>query len=170
MVAVMINELPSPADPKQHTLAALLSSPPVNVRCFVFSTLIRVIRKASLEALLEESGPFTVFAPSDGAFARMPNEAFDKLLDPGCEPWLITVITYHIVPGHWPVTSLLNRSVRAVNGERIKGRQNGAHLMVNNAKILASDIPARNGLVHEIDDVLMPAREEGTRKKKVVHL
>ncbi len=169
MVLAMISELSSPTEREHHSLATLLSSPPVNLRCFVFSTLIRVIRTASLEALLDQSGPFTVFAPGDGAFARMPNEEFDKLVEPEHEPWLITVITYHIVPGHWPVTSLVNRTVRAVNGERIKARQNGAHLMVNNAKILTPDIPARNGVVHEIDDVLIPEREEAPRKRKVIH-
>lgn len=169
MVNAMIREISSPADHEPHSLAALLSTPPVNLRCFVFSTLLRVIRTASLETLLEQSGPFTVFAPSDGAFARMPNEEFDKLVEPEREPWLITVITYHIVPGHWPVNSLVNRTVRAVNGERITARQIGANLMVNNAKILAPDIPARNGVVHEIDDVLLPPRVEGTRKRRAMN-
>lgn len=163
----MISDIASPLE--RHTLAELLSSPAASPRRFVFGTLIRVIRTASLETLLDQPGPFTVFAPNDGAFARMPNEEFDDLVQPDHEAWLVEVITYHIVPGYWPAAALTNRTVRAVNGERVAARHVGPHLLVNNAKILTSDIPARNGVVHEIDGVLVPPRKKGTPKRKGKH-
>lgn len=127
---------------------------------FIFNVLLRSVCDGALGEILERDRPMTLFLPTDRAFAEMPQEEFDRLVHSHDETWLVSVLTYHVVPGRWPASDLMNRTVRAVNGNRVCVRQFGPHVRVNNSQLVKADRPARNGMVHEIDRVLQPPRAE----------
>ena len=120
-----------------------------------FTTLIAAVDRAGLADTLAGEGPFTVFAPSDDAFAKLPDGTAESLL---AEPAkLAKVLTYHVVPGR--VTAAEARGLTAaptVNGERLAVSANGA-IEVDGAQVVTADIEASNGLIHVIDQVLIPA-------------
>jgi len=120
-----------------------------------FTTLVAAIDRAGLETTLASEGPFTVFAPSDEAFAQLPDGTVESLL---AEPAkLAKVLTYHVVPGR--VTSAQARGLTVaptVNGEELAVSANGT-VQVDGAQVVSADIEASNGLIHVIDQVLIPA-------------
>jgi uncharacterized surface protein with fasciclin (FAS1) repeats len=118
-----------------------------------FKTLVVALKAADLVPTLKGKGPFTVFAPTDAAFAKIPKADLDALLKDKVK--LKAVLTYHVVPGKVMSTDLKAGNVNTVQGSPVMiGTVGGA--MVNNAKVVAADVVADNGVIHAIDTVLMP--------------
>ena len=151
----MVSDLTSP---DVCPLYQVISHPTRRARTFIFTTLAAVVRGSALDWFLEGTRPFTVFAPNDRAFGNMPLHEFEDLLSPDNEDRLVEMITQHIVPGRWTSAALRDQTVRAVNGERVKVRAHDDGLQVNGAALVRADLPASNGLVHEIDRVLIPGQ------------
>lgn len=122
-----------------------------------FKTLLAAATAAGLVPTLQSAGPFTVFAPTDAAFAALPAGTVDTLLKPENRKQLASVLTYHVVPGKTLSTALAGKqlSVATVQGATvaIDGRKG---VMVNGAKVISADVAASNGVIHVIDKVLMP--------------
>ena len=127
-----------------------------------FNTLVAAIQAAGLEDTLRGPGPFTVFAPTDAAFAALPAGTVDSLLLPENKDQLVSILTYHVVPGAIQSGDVLGSvtNVATVNGETIRvdgtGSKMGASVRVNNADVVSADILASNGVIHVIDKVLLP--------------
>jgi uncharacterized surface protein with fasciclin (FAS1) repeats len=119
------------------------------------TTLIAAIDRAGLESTLAGEGPFTVFAPSDEAFAQLPDGTVDSLL---AEPdKLAEVLTYHVVPGRVTAADVVGlTSAPTVQGEELSVSVDGS-IHVDGARMISADIEASNGIVHVIDRVLLPA-------------
>ncbi len=122
-----------------------------------FSTLATALSAAGLLETLKGDGPFTVFAPTDAAFAKMPQQTLDELLQPENKNKLAAILAYHVVPGK--VTSnevIASSSATTLQGQRVNiSKQDG--VKVNQAKLIITDVEATNGVIHIIDSVLMPA-------------
>ena len=123
-----------------------------------FKTLAAALEAAGLVEALKGNGPFTVFAPTDEAFAKLPAGTVETLLRPENKEKLKTVLLYHVVPGNVTadqVTKLNGRSVKTLQGSSIKVKTSHG-VQVDNAKVTQTDIKASNGVIHVIDTVLMP--------------
>jgi uncharacterized surface protein with fasciclin (FAS1) repeats len=122
-----------------------------------FSTLVAAVTAADLAGTLQGPGPFTVFAPTNAAFAKLPAGTVDSLLLPENKDTLVSILTYHVVPGAVTSDQLAGQrlDVATVQGDtvHIDGR-NGVR--VDNAHVTQADIMASNGVIHRIDTVLMP--------------
>jgi uncharacterized surface protein with fasciclin (FAS1) repeats len=122
-----------------------------------FQTLARALQAADLVDTLKGPGPFTVFAPTDEAFAKLPAGTLDDLLKPENKDKLRAILTYHVVAGKVPSTKVVTlSSVKTVNGQEVKITATGGDVMVDNARVVKADIPAANGVIHVIDAVLLP--------------
>ena len=122
-----------------------------------FTTLVTAVQAAGLEETLRGEGPYTVFAPTDDAFAAVPKETLDALLaDP--EGALTDVLTYHVVPGKVMSTDLSDgMQAETVNGETLEITiADDGTVMVNDATVVTADIETANGVIHVIDTVLVP--------------
>ena len=122
-----------------------------------FKTLVTAVKAAGLVDTLKGKGPFTVFAPTDEAFAKLPNGALDNLLKPENKKQLVAILTYHVVPGKVMAKDLAGQKTMAksVEGSEIAvDATNG--VKVDNAKVVKADIQASNGVIHAIDAVIMP--------------
>ena len=120
-----------------------------------FTTLAKAIEAAGLTETLKGDGPFTVFAPTDDAFAKLPEGTLDALLQD--KEKLAAILTYHVVPGELASTDVAQRSTAAtVNGKDLKITASEGKVMVGNATVTQADIPATNGVIHVIDTVLLP--------------
>ncbi|MCU9838366.1 fasciclin domain-containing protein [Ruegeria sp. WL0004] len=121
-----------------------------------FSTLVAAVQAAGLVDTLKGDGPFTVFAPTDEAFAALPAGTVENLLKPENKDQLIAVLTYHVVPGKVMSTDLSDdMTATTVQGGSVTiDLDNG--VMVNNATVSAADIEASNGVIHVIDKVILP--------------
>jgi uncharacterized surface protein with fasciclin (FAS1) repeats len=118
-----------------------------------FKTLATALGAAGLVDTLKGKGPFTVFAPTDAAFAKIPKADLDALLKDKAK--LTAVLTYHVVPGKVMAADVKPGKVKTVQGSDLTiTTSNG--VMVNNAKVIKTDIVADNGVIHVIDTVLMP--------------
>ena len=123
-----------------------------------FKTLAAALEAAGLIEALKCDGPFTVFAPTDEAFAKLPAGAVESLLKPENKEKLKAVLLYHVVPGNvtaGQVTKLNGRSVKTLQGSSIKVKTSHG-VQLDNAKVTQADIKASNGVIHVIDTVLMP--------------
>ena len=122
-----------------------------------FNTLVAAVQAAGLVDTLKGEGPFTVFAPTDEAFAALPAGTVENLLKPENKDQLIAVLTYHVVPGKVMSTDLQDDMMAAtVQGGSITiDLDNG--VMVNDATVAAADIVASNGVIHVIDKVILPS-------------
>jgi uncharacterized surface protein with fasciclin (FAS1) repeats len=119
-----------------------------------FSTLIAAVQAAGLVETLKGEGPFTLFAPTDEAFAKLPKEQLDALL--ADEQKLTTVLTYHVVPGRVMAADVVKLdSARTVQGRSLDIAA-GDSVTVNGATVVQTDIPASNGVIHVIDSVILP--------------
>ncbi|MEM0954665.1 MAG: fasciclin domain-containing protein [Pseudomonadota bacterium] len=122
-----------------------------------FSTLVAAVKAAGLVETLQGEGPFTVFAPTNAAFAALPEGTVDMLLKPENKDKLVAILTYHVVPGAVyakDVTAL--SSAESVQGDSIDIMVSSGKVMVDNATVVATDIAATNGVIHVIDSVIMP--------------
>jgi uncharacterized surface protein with fasciclin (FAS1) repeats len=121
-----------------------------------FKTLTKALKAAGLTQTLKGSGPFTVFAPSDKAFAELPKDALQDLLKPENKEVIVKIMTYHVVPGQVLSTDLKTGEVKSSEGGLISVRITGQDVMVNDAKVVQPDIKATNGVIHVIDKVILP--------------
>ena len=119
-----------------------------------FNTLATALQKAGLVDTLKGKGPFTVFAPTDAAFAKIPKDQLDALLADKAR--LTKVLTYHVVPGTVMAKDVKPGSVQTVEGSPITVRTEGGKVMVDNATVTATDVKADNGVIHVIDTVILP--------------
>lgn len=120
-----------------------------------FSTLVAAVAAAGLVETLQGEGPFTVFAPTNEAFAALPAGLVDKLLLPENKEVLVKILTYHVVSGAVMAADVAAGEVPSVEGQNITVTTEGG-VMVNNANVVATDIVASNGVIHVIDAVILP--------------
>jgi len=122
-----------------------------------FTTLVAAVEAAGLVETLKSEGPFTVFAPTDDAFAALPEGTVDELLKPENKDKLTAILTYHVVPGKIMSGDLTDGQTAAtVEGSDVT-IMTADGVMVNEANVTTADIEASNGVIHVIDAVLMPA-------------
>jgi uncharacterized surface protein with fasciclin (FAS1) repeats len=121
-----------------------------------FSTLVAAIGAAELAATLSSEGPFTVFAPTDEAFAALPAGVLDALLLPENKATLARILTYHVLPGKVFAANVVDGEVATVEGSNVSFSTTEG-VKVNGANIVATDIAASNGVIHVIDAVILPA-------------
>ncbi len=119
-----------------------------------FNTLAKALTAAGLVDTLKGPGPFTVFAPTDAAFAKIPADKLNALL--ADKAALTKVLTYHVVPGAVMAADVKSGAVKTVEGQPLNVVASASGVMVNNAHVIKTDIPARNGVIHVIDTVVMP--------------
>jgi uncharacterized surface protein with fasciclin (FAS1) repeats len=118
-----------------------------------FKTLVTAVQAAGLVDTLKGKGPFTVFAPTDEAFAKIPKADLDALLKDKAK--LAGVLTYHVVPAKVMAKDVKAGEVKTINGKMIKITTDKG-VMVNNAKVIKTDVETSNGVIHAIDTVIMP--------------
>ena len=123
-----------------------------------FRTLATALTAAGLVNTLKGPGPFTVFAPTDAAFAKLPAGTVQSLLKPENKAQLVSILTYHVVPGKVMSASLAGKVTEAktVEGKTVKIDATKGGVTVNDAKVVSADIAATNGVIHVIDTVLIP--------------
>jgi uncharacterized surface protein with fasciclin (FAS1) repeats len=123
-----------------------------------FNTLVAAVKAAGLVETLSGTGPFTVFAPVDAAFAALPAGTVDTLVMPENKAQLTGILTYHVVAGKVMSTDLTDgMTAKTVNGQTITIHLKGGKVMVNDAEVIIADVATDNGVVHAINKVLMPA-------------
>jgi uncharacterized surface protein with fasciclin (FAS1) repeats len=122
-----------------------------------FKTLVAALKAADLVKTLEGSGPFTVFAPTDEAFAKLPAGTVENLLKPENKAMLQSVLTYHVVSGRVSAKDVVKLSeAKTVNGQSLAISVNGGTVMVDKAQVVKTDIECSNGVIHVIDEVMLP--------------
>ncbi len=121
-----------------------------------FSTLVAAVKAAGLVETLSGKGPFTVFAPTNAAFAALPKGTVETLLKPANKAKLIKVLTYHVVPGKVESKTLKSGPVKTVEGATVTVKVAGGKVIVNKSTVTTADIAASNGVIHVIDRVLLP--------------
>lgn len=123
-----------------------------------FTTLVAALKAADLVDTLAGEGPFTVFAPTNAAFAKLPKGTVANLLKPENKEQLKKILTYHVVSGAVTSKMLKSGPVDSVEGSKITVKIRGKKVMVNKANVIIADVKASNGVIHAIDTVLMPAK------------
>ena len=122
-----------------------------------FSTLVAAVSAAGLVDTLKGDGPFTVFAPNNAAFAKLPAGTVESLLEPENLETLQGILTYHVVAGNVMAADVVNlSSATTVNGKDVHIRVKDGSVYVNKSKVIATDIVGSNGVIHVIDSVLLP--------------
>lgn len=119
-----------------------------------FKTLVKAVQEAGLVDTLKGKGPFTVFAPTDEAFAKLPPGTLDALLKD--KKKLAAVLTYHVVPGKVMAAQVKPGQVKTVEGQSLTISTANGEVMVDNAKVIKTDIVASNGVIHVLDTVVLP--------------
>lgn len=120
-----------------------------------FKTLVAAVQAAGLAETLSGPGPFTVFAPTDAAFAKLPAGTVESLLKD--KEKLTSILTYHVVPGKVMAADVVKlTSAKTVNGQMVTVKVNGDTVMINDAKVVTADVEASNGVIHVIDTVILP--------------
>lgn len=121
-----------------------------------FSTLQEAISAAGLEEVLSQPGPYTVFAPTDEAFAALPPDTLEQLLQPENQEQLRQVLSYHVVPQSLTSPSITPGEIGTVEGAPVSIADNAGEITVDGATVVQPDIVASNGVIHAIDQVLIP--------------
>jgi uncharacterized surface protein with fasciclin (FAS1) repeats len=122
-----------------------------------FKTLAAALTAAGLVDTLKGPGPLTVFAPNDAAFAGLPAGTVENLLKPENKAQLTAILTYHVVPGKVMAADVVKlKEAKTVNGKMLQVKVNRSEVMINDAKVTATDIAASNGVIHVIDSVVLP--------------
>ncbi|MFT6828409.1 MAG: putative surface protein with fasciclin (FAS1) repeats [Roseivirga sp.] len=120
-------------------------------------TLVAAVKAAGLVDVLKGNGPFTVFAPTDAAFAALPAGTLEMLLKPENKDKLVAILTYHVVAGKVMSTDLSNgQEAATVQGEKVKVSIYDGKVKISGANVIAADVNASNGVVHLIDAVILP--------------
>ena len=124
-----------------------------------FSTLVAAVKAAGLVETLSGAGPFTVFAPTDEAFAKLPAGTVEELVKPENKEKLTAILTYHVLAGKVMAADAIaadGKMVKTVNGQEIAIKVKDGKVMINDATVIIADVPASNGVIHAIDTVLLP--------------
>ena len=121
-----------------------------------FNTLVAAVKAAGLVETLQGPGPFTVFAPTDEAFAKLPPGTVENLLKPENKEQLVAVLTYHVLPGKVTSKEVETTMAKTVNGKAVSLKVSGSSVMVDGATVIKADVPASNGVIHVIDTVILP--------------
>ena len=122
-----------------------------------FNTLVAAVQAAGLAETLKGEGPFTVFAPTDDAFAKLPAGTLDDLLKPENKDKLAAILTYHVVSGKVMAKDVMTmKEAETVNGQSVMVSMAADTVMIDNAKVVNADIECTNGVIHVIDTVILP--------------
>ncbi len=122
-----------------------------------FNTLTKALRAAGLVETLKGKGPFTVFAPTDAAFAKLPAGTLEDLLKPENKQKLAEILTYHVVSGKVAAADVTQlKTAKTVNGKSVRISTVGESVMVDDATVVKADVMASNGVIHVIDSVILP--------------
>ena len=121
-----------------------------------FETLVAAVQAAGLAETLSSEGPFTVFAPTDEAFAALPEGTVDTLLLPENQEVLTQILTYHVLSGEVPASDVTTGAVETVAGEEVELVADESGVTVGGATVVTPDVGASNGVIHVIDSVLLP--------------
>jgi len=121
-----------------------------------FKTLVAAVKAADLVKTLKSDGPFTVFAPTDEAFAKLPKGTLESLLKPENKKKLQDILTYHVVAAKVPAAKVATGKVKMVNGKNIRVKVASGKVTVNKANVIKTDIMTSNGIIHVIDKVIIP--------------
>jgi uncharacterized surface protein with fasciclin (FAS1) repeats len=122
-----------------------------------FSTLVAAVKAAGLVDVLSGDGPFTVFAPTNAAFAKLPAGTVESLLQPENKDQLVAILTYHVVPGKVMAAQVVGiNAAKTVQGESVSIAASDAGVTIDGAKVTMTDIEASNGVIHVIDSVILP--------------
>jgi transforming growth factor-beta-induced protein len=122
-----------------------------------FKTLATALEAAGLTDALEGAGPFTVFAPTDRAFAKLPKGLVNILLQPDSKDKLTAILTYHVLPARVTAAEIPHlSSAKTVNGEPLQIKVNQGHIQANQSSVFSADILCSNGVIHVVDSVLIP--------------
>lgn len=121
-----------------------------------FKTLVAAVKAAGLADTLSGPGPFTVFAPTDEAFAKLPKGTVEELMKPENKKKLAGILTYHVVAGKVMAADVKTMEAKTVNGANAKVKVAGNNVTIDEAKVVKTDIAASNGVIHVIDTVIMP--------------
>lgn len=123
----------------------------------MFKTLVAAVQAAGLVDTLKGTGPFTVFAPSDEAFAKLPEGTIANLLKPENKAMLTKILTYHVVAGKVKAADVVKlTSAKTVQGQEVKVKVKDGKVWINKSNVIKTDIDTTNGVIHVIDTVLMP--------------
>ncbi len=138
-------------------LPADKSIPVTATEAGIFNTLVAAVGAADLGGVLSGKGPFTVFAPTDDAFAKLPSGTVDSLLEPGSKQKLVDILKYHVVPGRvYADQAVKARTAQTLLGRSVKIGFSANGISVNDATVISKNIETSNGVVHAIDTVLIP--------------
>jgi uncharacterized surface protein with fasciclin (FAS1) repeats len=122
-----------------------------------FKTLVAAVQAAELVDTLNGKGPFTVFAPTDEAFAKLPKGTLEMLLKPENKAKLAAILTYHVVPGSVKAADVVKlKNAATVQGQRVDIKVDAGKVMVDGANVVATDVACSNGVIHVIDTVILP--------------
>ncbi len=151
ILGVLASAMPASAAPKKQDIVDTA------VAAGTFHTLTAALRAAGLVDTLKGKGPFTVFAPSDEAFSKLPAGTLESLLQPENKDKLKAILLYHVVAGDVTAAQAMKlSSAKTVNGQDLRLTVNDGTVMVNDAKVVKADVLASNGVIHVIDTVLLP--------------
>jgi len=120
------------------------------------TTLVAAVKAAGLVETLSGAGPFTVFAPTNAAFAKLPAGTVDSLLKPENKAKLVAILTYHVVPAKVLAADVKTGEAPSVNGKKLSLKADKTGVTVNGAKVIAADLVGSNGVVHVVDTVILP--------------
>jgi len=121
-----------------------------------FKTLVAAVKAAGLVETLQGQGPFTVFAPTDEAFGKLPKGTVEDLLKPENKEKLVSILTYHVLPGKVMAADVKTMKVKTANGQELSIKVEDGNVTVDNAKVTKTDVAANNGVIHVIDTVVLP--------------
>ena len=122
-----------------------------------FTTLAAALEAGGLIATLKSDGPFTVFAPTDEAFAKLPEGTIEMLLRPENKDKLVAILTYHVIPGKVSAADVVKlNSAATASGEDVKVSIREQSVFINDSRVVAIDIDASNGVIHAVDSVILP--------------
>ena len=118
---------------------------------------VAAVKAAGLAETLSGDGPFTIFAPTNEAFAKLPKGTVETLLKPENKDKLTSILTYHVVPGNVMAADVKPGKVKTVNGKEFEIKVKGDAVMIDGAKVVKTDIAGTNGVIHVLDSVILPA-------------
>lgn len=130
-----------------------------------FKTLTAALKAAGLDQALASEGPYTVFAPTDEAFAALPEGTLEELLKPENKDVLVKILTYHVVPGQNTSETLKPGETKTLEGTPVEVKVTASGVMVNDANVVKADVQASNGVIHVIDKVILPPMHQQSSSK-----
>jgi len=155
-VAAVLAALAGSAQPTSAAPAKQANIVQTAVAAGQFKTLAKLLKAAGLAGTLQGKGPFTVFAPTDAAFAKVPKSTLNALAKNKAK--LRAVLLFHVVKGRYPSTRVVkSTSLRTLNGQSVRVRMMGSSVYVGSARVTKTDVKASNGVIHVLNSVLIPS-------------